>query len=190
MKVVGLVGLQGAGKTEVAKVALSLGIPCLRMGEVVIAETRRLGLEVNEENVGKVASRLREMGGKGAVARMCLPIIREKLRERGVVVVDGIRSLEEVEEFRKAFGRDLLVVGVWSSPLLRYSRISSRKREDDAGDYERFLQKERRELEWGAGNALALADRLLLNEGTLEELRTKAEELFRGMLRDEGLGGG
>lgn len=190
MKVVGLVGLQGAGKTEVAKVALSLGIPCVRMGEVVIAEARRLGLEPNEENVGRVATRLREEGGRGVVARLCLPLIKERLGEKGAVVVDGIRSVEEVEELRKAFGRDLVVVGVWSSPSLRYSRVRSRRREDDAEDYERFLQKERRELEWGVGNALALADHLLVNEGTLEELRGKAEGLLRGLLGNEGLGGG
>ena len=179
MRVVGLVGLQGAGKTEVAKVALSLGIPCLRLGEIVIAETRRRGLEVNEENVGRVANALREEGGEGVVARLSLPLLGEKLKERGVVVVDGIRSLEEVEELRRAFGKDLAVVGVWASPSLRYSRIASRRREDDAGDYERFLEKERRELRWGVGEALALADHLLLNEGTLEELREKALELLR-----------
>jgi len=179
LRVVGLVGLQGAGKTEVAKVALSLGIPCLRLGDIVIAETRRRGLEVNEENVGRVANALREEGGKGVVARLSLPLLREKLKERGVVVVDGIRSLEEVEELRRAFGRDLVVVGVWASPSVRYSRIASRRREDDAGGYERFLEKERRELRWGVGEALALADHLLLNEGTLEELREKALELLR-----------
>lgn len=190
LKVVGLVGLQGAGKTEVAKVALSLGIPCIRMGEVVLAETRKRGLEITEENVGRVANELREKGGKGVVARLCLPFIREKLKERGIVVVDGIREMEEVEEFRKAFGKDLLVVGVWASPTLRYSRITSRKREDDAEDYESFLRKERRELEWGVGNALSLADFLLINEGTLEELKEKAEEFFRRLLRDESLGVG
>jgi dephospho-CoA kinase len=183
LRVVGLVGLQGAGKTEVAKVALSLGIPCLRMGEVVIAETKRRGLEVNEENVGKVANILREEGGRGVVARLCLPLLGERLKERGVVVVDGIRSMEEVEELRKAFGEALVVVGVWASPSVRYSRIASRRREDDAEDYGRFLEKERRELRWGVGEVLALADHLLLNEGTLEELREKALELFRKVVR-------
>ncbi|TDA33294.1 MAG: dephospho-CoA kinase [Hadesarchaea archaeon] len=190
LKVVGLVGLQGAGKTEVAKVALSLGIPCIRMGEVVLEEIRRRGLEINEENVGKVANELREKGGKGIVARLCLPLIREKLEERGMVVVDGIRAMEEVEELRKAFGKDLVIVGIWANPSLRYSRIASRRREDDAGDYEGFIRKEKRELEWGVGNALSLADFLFINEGTLEELREKAMEFFRRLMRDEGLGGG
>lgn len=190
LKVVGLVGLQGSGKTEVAKVALSLGIPCIRMGEAVLAETRRRGLEINEENVGRVANELREREGKGVVARLCLPLIREKLRERGIVVVDGIREMEEVEELRRAFGKDLVIVGVWANPALRYSRIASRRREDDAEDYESFLRKERRELEWGVGDALSLADFLIVNEGTLEELKGKAEEFFRGLLRDESLGGG
>ncbi|MEM2535977.1 MAG: AAA family ATPase [Candidatus Hadarchaeales archaeon] len=188
LKVVGLVGLQGAGKTEVAKVALSLGIPCIRMGEVVLTEIRRRGLEINEENVGKVANELREKGGKGIVARLCLPLIREKLVENGMVVVDGIRAMEEVEELRKAFGKDVVIVGIWASPSLRYSRIASRRREDDAEDYEGFIRKEKRELEWGVGNALSLADFLLINEGTLEELREKAMEFFRRLMRDEGLG--
>ncbi len=190
MRVVGLVGLQGAGKTEVARVALSLGIPCIRMGEAVIEETRRRGLQVNEENVGRVADLLRERMGRGAVAKLNLPLIREKLGERGVVVVDGLRSPEEVEEFRKAFGEGLVVVAVWANPRLRYSRVLSRGREDDARSYESFLEKDRRELRWGVGEVLSLADHLLLNEGSLEELREKALELFRGLLAHEDPGQG
>jgi dephospho-CoA kinase len=68
---------------------------------------------------------------------------------------------------------------VWARKSIRYKRIAERKREDDALGPERFDEKDRRELGWGMGEALALADELIVNEGTLDELRARVTELFR-----------
>jgi len=84
-----------------------------------------------------------------------------------------------VEKFREEFGDAFKLVSVWSSQATRFSRISRRRREDDAQGWEEFLKKDRRELSWGLGEAIALSDYLIVNEGTLEELREEAEEIFR-----------
>lgn len=178
-RVVGLVGLQAAGKTEIARVFSDFGIPCVRMGDVVIEEVRRRGLEVNEKTVGWMADELRREQGDGVIARLNIPRIQRAGTGKRAVVVDGIRGIAEVEEFRKAFGESFVLCAVLAPAEQRFARVSGRRREDDAASFTEFLEKDRRELSWGMGDAIALADIFIVNDGTLEELRGKAVELFR-----------
>ncbi len=180
--VIGIVGLQGSGKTEVAKVAMGLDMPCVRMGDVVWEEVKRRGLEINEANVGAVADELRRRDGPGAIAKRCVPIIERVGVGKRAVVVDGIRGIAEVEEFRGAFGDRFRLLAVWASERTRYSRVSGRGRADDIESLKAFREKDRRELGWGLGEALALADAIVVNEGTLDELRERAAELIESML--------
>jgi len=177
-KVIGIVGPQGSGKTEVAKILTSRGAEIVRMGNAVWEETRKRGLPINEENVGRVARELRETLGPSAVAKLCIPVVEEKRRSSKLVVVDGIRSGEEVEEFRRTFGDDFRLIAVIASKGVRLSRILSRKREDDVRGEAEFLEKEKRESGWGLENAMEKADFLITNEGSLEELRRKIELIY------------
>ncbi|MEM2875092.1 MAG: RNA-binding domain-containing protein [Candidatus Hadarchaeales archaeon] len=180
-RAIGIVGPQGSGKTEVAKLLASRGAAIVRMGDVVWEETRRRGLPINEENVGKVAADLREKLGPAAVAKLCIPIVSER-KAAAHVIVDGIRSGEEVEEFRSAFGHDFRLVSVVADRRIRALRVLSRKREDDVRSEEEFLEKERREMAWGLEDAMRKADFTMTNEGTLEELRGKVDALYRRLV--------
>ncbi|MFN4133312.1 MAG: hypothetical protein ACK4GQ_02965, partial [Candidatus Hadarchaeales archaeon] len=100
-----------------------------------------------------------------------------------VVVVDGIRGIAEVEEFRKAFGDSFHLWAVWAGEKDRYSRIAARKRLDDATGLEEFRRKDRRELGWGLGEAFALAEAMIINDGTLGDLRKKVEKMFLETVR-------
>ncbi len=177
--IVGVVGLQGSGKTEVAKAAAKLDIPCVRMGDVVWAECKRRGLEVNEANVGAVAGELRQREGLAAVAKRCVPLIERMGKGKKAVFVDGIRGIAEVEEFRNAFKQRFHLLGMWASQNTRYKRIAARGRQDDASGLKVFQEKDKRELSWGLGDALTLADHIVVNDGTLAELHKKAVELLK-----------
>jgi dephospho-CoA kinase len=177
-EVIGLVGLQGSGKTEVAKVFEKSDVPFVRMGDVVWEELKRRGQEITEAAVAKLANELRQEDGLAAIAKRCVPLISERGKGKKVVVVDGIRGIAEVEEFRRAFGEKFHLLAVGSDEKARYSRIASRGRADDAPTLERFREKDRRELSWGLEEALADADFLIKNEGTLEELQRQATGFF------------
>ncbi len=179
LEVIGIVGLHGSGKTEVAKALAKFDVPTVRMGDVVWEEIKRRGQKINEGSVATVASELREREGLGAIAKRCIPLIKASGEGKRAVVVDGIRGIAEVEEFRRAFGDSFHLFAVWACEHLRYSRIASRGRADDAMKLEKFREKDRRELGWGLGKALALADFMIVNEDTLDELHEKAIELFR-----------
>jgi dephospho-CoA kinase len=180
--VIGLVGLHGSGKTEIAKALAGFDVPCVRMGDVVLAELERRGIGINEANVGKVANELREREGLGAIAKRCVPLIEERSKNKKAVVVDGIRGIAEVDEFRRAFGDRFHLLAVWAREKTRYARISSRSRADDAASLRAFREKDRRELGWGLGEALALADVLLINEGALTELHLAAQKFFKSLV--------
>ena len=77
-------------------------------------------------------------------------------------MVDGIRSLTEIEAFGRA-GR-VLLLAIHASRERRFSLLKERGRSDDPITYETFLKRDERELEVGIGRAIALADEVISNE--------------------------
>lgn len=179
MKVIGFVGLPASGKTEAAKVAQKLGIHVIRMGDVVREEVRRRGLDITEENVGKVANDIRAKEGMDAVARRCVPLI--KAMDDDIVVVDGLRGVAEVEIYKKAFDAQFTLIAIIASQKNRFARALARKRDDDIVDWEGFKQKDDRELHWGLKEAMRMTDVLIDNNGTLEEFRENVRTVLEGI---------
>jgi dephospho-CoA kinase len=173
-----LVGMPGSGKEEFKKVAMELGWEVVSMGDVVRNYTTSLGLELNEKNVGSVASRERETKGMDIWARRTLEKIKNKK-----TVVDGIRNREEVEFFKKNLGEKLVLVAILSSEKTRFKRIINRGRPDDVKNIEEFEERDRRELSWGLGNVISKSDYFIVNEGTLEEFKEKVRS-FLNSLKD------
>jgi dephospho-CoA kinase len=176
------VGAPAAGKTEAALVAKEMGIPVITMGGVIREELKKRGLPLSDENAGRVANELREGEGMDAIAKRCIPLIKEEKKSAGknkkVIVVDGIRGIAEVETFKKEFGDDFVLVRVDAPLHLRYKRIKSRGRGDDVLSVEEFKNREIRELGWGMEEAMKKASRVIKNEGSLEEFK----EQIKGIL--------
>ena len=169
------VGAPAAGKTEAASVAKEFDIPVITMGEVIREELRKRGLPLNDKNAGRVANELREREGLDAIAKRCIPLIKEEKKTAGknkkVVVVDGIRGIAEVETFKKEFGPHFVLVRVDAPLQLRYERIKTRGRGDDLLSLKEFENREEREFGWGMEEAMKKADKVIKNEGSLEEFK-------------------
>lgn len=171
MRVIGVVGMPGSGKSEAAAVARELDIPVVTMGDVIRQEAMERGLDPKTEH-GRVAQQLREEGGKAAIADHSLPSIRDALEESDVVLVDGIRSDAEVEVFEDEFEEDFTLVEVYAPFEVRRERIETRSRdasEDEGG--ESLQDRDRRELGFGMGEAIEDADRRIENTDSLEAFR-------------------
>jgi dephospho-CoA kinase len=152
--------MPGAGKSTAAQGLVEQGWRRIVMGDIIREQTRRRGLDPDSKNTGEVMKALRKELGEAAVAKLCL----EKIAELGTetVVVDGIRSMAEVEEFTKR--ADVLLVAVHASPRRRYSLLKERGRMDDPLSYEMFLERDKRELGVGIALAIAMADEVISNE--------------------------
>ena len=178
MKVIAFTGMPGSGKSEAVKVAKEMGIPVVRMGDCVWEEVKRRGLEINDENVGRIADEMREKYGKDIWAKRTF----EKIdRSWNKVVIDGIRSAEEVDFFRKKVGKDFLLVAIHASPETRYDRMLKRKRKDDSLSIQDLKIRDERELKWGIGAVIALADVIIINEGSLENFHSEIRNLLKNL---------
>lgn len=179
-RVVAFTGMPGSGKTQAVEVAAERGLPVVRMGDLVREETEDRGLELTDAEVGRVAVELREQEGDDVWAVRTLERLKalDADADADLAVVDGVRGLAEVERFRDALGAGFVLVAVHASPQTRYARIRDRGRADDAADREAFKARDERELGFGIGTAIALADVLLANEGTPDALRGKVERLL------------
>jgi dephospho-CoA kinase len=173
--VVGLAGMPGAGKSVVVNVARARGYGVVVMGNEIREEARRRGLEPTSENIGFLMLELRRLEGEAAIAKRCMPKILSEAKEK--IIVDGVRSLAEVEEFRKNF-KSFVLVAVHSSPETRFKRLYHRQRSDDPKNWEIFHERDLRELSVGLGSAIAMAEYMIVNEESLDAVKRKAEQIL------------
>ena len=184
VQILAFIGAPAAGKTEAAAVAKEVGIPVVTMGDVVREELRRRNLPLSDANAGSIANELREREGVDAIAKRCIPLIKgitdmeRQKSTKAVIVIDGIRGVAEVETFKKEFGTDFVLVRIEAPLDLRYERIKTRGRGDDLLNIEEFKEREERERRWGMGEAMEKADKVIKNEGSLEEFK----EEIKGIL--------
>ena len=163
--IVAITGMPGAGKSTAARALVAMGWKRVIMGDVIREETKRRDLAPDSKNTGEVMKQLRKERGEAAVAELCLEAIRKAGSDR--VVVDGIRSISEVETFRKS--AEMILIAVHASQRRRFALLKERGRSDDPLSYEMFLKREERELEVGIGDAIALADEMVSNEHVAPE---------------------
>jgi dephospho-CoA kinase len=179
MTVIGTVGLPGSGKGEAADVAREADIPVVVMGDVIREACRQRGLDPAEHH-GDVATALREEGGPAAIAERSLPHIREALADHDTVLVDGLRSDVEAERFDETFGDEFVLVSIEAPFGTRAERLGARGRDESDLSEQALRGREERELDFGMGEAMELADVTVENTGSLAAFR----ETVRRLLED------
>jgi dephospho-CoA kinase len=175
VKVVSVVGMTGAGKSEVSWVFEQNGFTLIRFGDITDEEMKRWGLKPGEASERRVRETLRREQGGAAYAELNLPRIEQALKSSNVVV-DGLYSWEEYTCLKSCYGEGLYLVAVWSSPKTRYKRLAERSSRRLTP--EEAASRDRAEIENIAkGGPIAMADFTILNESSLEELRKEAARI-------------
>lgn len=177
--VVGIAGMPGAGKGVFRRTVEQNGFSVVIMGDEVRAEVKRRKLKPTPKNMGEVMLNLREIDGPAAIAKRCVP--RLKKASGNLVFIDGIRSLVEVNEFKKHF-QNFFLMAVHASPVTRYKRLFRRRRTDDPVNWEAFMDRDLRELGIGMGSVISLADYMIVNEGTIGQLKHKTLQFIKKVL--------
>lgn len=173
MRILVTTGMPGSGKEEFLKICQARGAKIVRMGDMVREKAKEFGLEPSDASVGSLANEERKRYGMDIWAKRTIPFVGGDF-----VVIDGTRGLDEIRAFKHAFGDDLKTVAIHTSARTRFERLMARSRPDQPTTREEFDQRDRRELEWGLGEAIALADHMIVNESTIEDLEESVNALL------------
>ena len=181
------------------------------MGDLVLEEVKRRGLNISDPVVGDMANRLR-FEHRARVKGKKIPIemfLHEKLEEMlweglgywatrtverimeecnsDITFIDGTRGDMEVKVFRRRFN-DFKLLAVHAPRKERFKRVVVRKREDDIASFKGLVDRDNRELSWGLGKVIAMADIMIINDGTLGGFERRIDEFFSGVENDRKAG--
>lgn len=188
--------MPGAGKSTVASFLKDKGFAVVTMGDVIREEAKRQGLEPTDVNLGKMMLKLRQDLGPGAVGQIVLQKLQrdhyandnnsssssgDSNKNSSNVIIDGIRSVAEVEVLKKV--GDVRLLAIHASEDTRFKYLRRRGRADAPSDSNEFTGRDKRELSVGVSEAIALANEMISNnELTLEQLKLQAYDIVKGWL--------
>ena len=172
--------MPGAGKSTIAEGLKSKGYDIVNMGNAVRAEAKKRNLESTRENLGKLMLELREKNGPGAIAELVKPQIESSISD--VILIDGVRSNDEIQVLRK-FGT-VKLLAIHASINTRFDFLQKRGRADDPQTIEHFEERDNRELGVGISNSIALSDYAISNVGlTKDELIESTYKIIQSWIK-------
>lgn len=170
--IIGLTGLAGCGKDTVAKYLKErYGYKILVFSDVLVEEAKKKGIEPTKMNLSVLGDELRAGMGNAALAKKLL----EKIDPEEDYVISGFRSPEEVYAIQNEV-IDFCLVLIDTDKATRFKR---RRPEDPAVEKEFFERDERDIKNKGMGKVMEMADYTITNNGALNELYKKVDELLK-----------
>ncbi|MGC9059056.1 MAG: AAA family ATPase [Candidatus Aenigmatarchaeota archaeon] len=186
MLIIGLTGYAASGKTEIANyLKNSYSFTIIEFSQIIEEEGKKLGLikeglslEEKKRKLSEIGAEIRKKYNNEAIfAEFIVRKILEEKIEKAVVV--GFRSLKEVETFRKAFGKNFILVFVYTDAKIRYER---RKLQDPSFNYtfEEFLQRDSNDIKnLGLNKMKEASDYLIDNNSSLEDLFRNVDKMLK-----------
>ena len=174
--IIGLTGENCSGKGTSAEYLKKKGFYYLSLSDVIREEVAKEGRSSTRENLIAKGTEMRQRHGPGILAKK----VAEMMEKDRNYIVDSIRTPGEVAELKKL--PEFFLVYITADPKVRFARMKERGRESDPQTYEAFNKIEAIEMksQEQAGQNLEetikLADRMVVNEGSVEELRDKLDE--------------
>jgi len=174
---IGLTGRNASGKSTIVNWFSNKGLKTSSCSDSIRAWLAEQDIDPTRDALIEGGRELRRKGGAGVLAEMLLEIL-----DGEDAVVDSIRTPGEVEALRKR--DDFILIEVRANTETRWERLQSRARPGDPLDKDTFIEQENAEAvaKDAAGKALnataELADLVILNDGTEQELLSDLEELY------------
>ncbi len=177
MLIIGITGQPSSGKDTVAEYLASKGFAHVSSSDKIREEMRKVGLTTERENVSNFVIEKRKERGNGYLAEQISDAII------GDTVVSGLRNTAEIEIFRKRFGKEFLLIAVDAPIETRFRWAKDRGRIGDNISFEQFKKEEEKERAGSSfhevDHVIKLADHLIFNDGTKEELLKKVDSCLR-----------
>ena len=175
--IIGLTGLARCGKDTVAEYLRDkYGYSILVFSDALRIEAKKRGIEPTKMNLSILGDELREKGGNAVLAKKLI----ESIEPDKDYVISGFRSPEEVYAVQNEVINFCLVC-VDAEKSTRFKR----KKQEDPQTEKDFFARDERDIEnKGLGKVLEMADYTITNNGTLDELYKKTEEVLKKMESD------
>lgn len=180
-KVFGLVGPIASGKGTIVKILVEKGYKSYSLSDRIREEITARGLEITRITLNHVSNDLRFTLGSEILAKRTVELIN--LDNPEFVIIDAIRNPQEVLYLKENLGAK--IIGVTAPQEKRYEMFKNRGSNDAGIDsFEQFKELDDRETKGTddhsqrVADSLAMADKLVENDGTIEELGDKISELL------------
>lgn len=189
MLIVGLSGYAASGKTEAAKyLKKKYNFEIFEFSKEVEKEAiklnlipRNLSLEEKKRKLSEIGKKIREFFENEEIfAIKIIKKIRDKKIEKAVV--DGFRSIVEVETFKKEFKKNFYLIFIIANAKIRYER---RKLQDKKFNlnFEEFLERDKNDIEsLGLNKLEKIANFIIENNSSLEDFYKKIDLIINSIL--------
>jgi dephospho-CoA kinase len=181
--ILAIVGLAGAGKTEATEYLIKkTACPKVYFGQAVVDEAARRGMP-GEAGERQVREEFRAKDGMAALAIANMPAIK-KAYQNSSVVIESLYSWEEYLAMKKEFGNCFKVLAIFASAETRITRMKTRPvrpltaEELQSRDYSQIENLHQ-------AGPIARADWTIVNEGTIEELKSSIDKVLSKLLVKE-----
>lgn len=180
-KVVGLVGPIASGKGTVCQFFSQKGYIPYSLSDRIREEITTQGLKITRETLNAISNKLRQKLGSDILAKRTAEIIERQNPK--FVVIDSIRNPAEVNFLKQRFGAK--IIGVVANQKKRFEFFMKRGANTSGiASWEEFRELDDKELsqtgdfKQQVNVCLELADIVIDNNGTIEQLRTQVEKIM------------
>jgi len=175
-KILALTGETGAGKDtfcEYAQKTFPLTFS-FRFSDPLFEVLKIFFEEIKKQDQQWLATALRARFGNNILGEVIIKKIK-KINE-GLIIVNGIRMLEELELVKRLGGKIVYITAV---PKIRWQRIQKRgEKKDDNVSFEKFLEIEEAPTEILISQVGQKADFKIENNGSKESFYQKVEKII------------
>ncbi len=181
--VICIVGPIAAGKGTLVEILKEMGYVPYSFSDRIKEEIKNRGQEVTRFTLNEISNELRKNIGPDVWARRNADVIDRENPE--LVVIDGARNPHEIEFLKSKY--DARVMGIDADQKTRYERLKHRGLMNEDITFDQFKELDDRELaqtgEYAqqVGECLKLANIIIENNGTIEELREKVREFVSSL---------
>ena len=174
-KLIAVVGMTGSGKSVITDYLENNGFKKVYFGGLTYEKMKQEGIPYTPEADKMMRVKMREEYGMAAYAILSLPKIKEYIKDSDVVI-DGLYSWDEYLVLKNEFP-NIILLSVVVDKNIRYDRLSIREVRPLTN--EEASARDIAEVENIAkAPPIAMADYYILNNGTIEEYKTRLEEIL------------
>ncbi len=175
-KIIAIVGMCGAGKSEVTNYFEEKGFARIYFGAVTFEEMAKRGLENNQDNERKIREEFRASGDMAIYAKLNEKKIAEAY-SKGNVVIESLYSWSEYKYIKDIYGDNFKIISVVVDKDIRKERIGNRPtRALTSAEVDKRDLTEIENIE--KAGPIAIADYYILNNSDMSHLLNECERIL------------